>query len=159
MGICLAVKRLYSLYLAWIVNVVFVIIIAGEVIMTFDELESELVNLMSLPMKGNIQINFDEEDKIFSLSIPIFNSGLREIPLAVQKYVASLAGMSFRPHLTSYQHLESLNQVHLVQKIPFSIEGQSSLRSQLGDFWELSKTCHTMLCEMAAEEKLELFEA
>jgi hypothetical protein len=126
--------------------------------MTFDELETELLQLVSLPVKSQIQIDFNEDKKIFFLSTPIFSSGKREIPLAVQKYVFSLAGMNFRPHLTSYQYIENLNQIHLVQQLPFTSDRQSSLRGQLVEFWELSKTCHSLLCELAAEEKLELLE-
>ena len=126
--------------------------------MTFDELEVKLSKLMSLPLRSQIQVNFDEEEKTFSLSIPIFHPGNREISPAVQKYVAARKGMAFQPYLTSYQYIENLNQIHLIQKLPFTSDDLSSLRRQLADFWVLSKKCHTLLCELAAEEKLELLE-
>ncbi len=123
--------------------------------MTFDELESELVHLVSLPLKKDIRVDFDQEKEIFSLSVSIFQAGVRELPLAVQKYVSNLDGMTFRPHSTSYQIRE--NQVFLVQEFSFAVEGQFSLRKQLAEFGVLSQKCHTMLCEIAADEKLELF--
>ena len=65
--------------------------------MTLDELEVKLIELMSFPMKGKIQINVDYDKKIFTLSLPIFRCGQRKIPLSVETYVSHLQGKYFRP--------------------------------------------------------------
>src|SRR5579872_54400 len=131
MGNGLDVKLLYI----W--NVIRFVLLynSGGVIMTFDELELKLMRLMSFPLKGQIKIDFDQDKKIFSLSVPIFRSGRREVPLAVQKYVEARKGMTFEPHATSYHHAENVNQVRLVQELPFN--SHVNLRTQVVHFWDL----------------------
>ena len=152
MGNDLDVKLLYI----WNVNQFMLLYNYGGVIMTFDELELKLIHLMSFPLKSQIKVDFDQDKKIFSLSVPIFRSGRREVPFAVRKYVEARKGMTFQPHATSYHHTEDVNQVRLVQEFPFN--SHVNLRTQLVHFWDLAKTCNKMLCEIAAEEKLSLFE-
>jgi hypothetical protein len=123
--------------------------------MKFEELEYELVRLMSFPLKSQIKVDFDQEKKSFSLTVPIFQSGKREIPGSVQKYIDSRKGKVFLPHETSYNQFE--NQIQLIQQIPFEWGFQPTLRGQVIQFWEMARQCHKMLQEIAAEEKLDLF--
>ena len=124
--------------------------------MILKELEEKLASLMSLPLKSQIKVDFDQDKKSFSLTVPIFRSGKREIPPAVQKYIDARKEVVFKPHETSYRQQD--NQVDLVQNISFEWGFQSTLRDQVVDFWEMAKQCHTMLNEIAAEEKIKLFE-
>ena len=124
--------------------------------MILKELEEKLASLMSFPLKSQIKVDFDQDKKSFTLTVPIFRSGNRDIPLAVQKYIEARKEAVFKPHETLYRQLN--NQIHLVQHIPFEWGFQPTLRNQVVDFWEMAKQCHTMLNEIAAEEKIQLFE-
>jgi hypothetical protein len=119
--------------------------------MIFDEIEAKLIRLMSFPLKSQIKIDFDQGKKTFQLSIAIFRSG-RDIPLSVRNYVQARQGMAFKPHMTSFQ-IEN-ETVKIVQEIPFQREFQQTLRLQTHEFWRVAKTCHQMLMEIAAEERL-----
>jgi hypothetical protein len=119
--------------------------------MIFDELEAKLIRLMSFPLKSQIKTDFDQEKKIFQLSIAIYRSG-KEIPLSVRSYVQARQGLTFKPHSTSFQF--ELETVKLVQEIPFERGFQQTLRQQTHEFWQVAKACYQMLMEIAAEESL-----
>ena len=119
--------------------------------MLFDELESILARLVSFPLKDQIKVDFDRVNKLFRLSVPIYNYG-KSIPSSVQKYVAARNNMTFRPHRTSFQ-IDKESRVDLVQEIPFRWGFQPTLRNQVIEFSQLAKRCHQMLMEIAAEEK------
>jgi hypothetical protein len=118
--------------------------------MIFEELEAKLIRLMSFPLKNQIKIDFDRDNKTIILSVVIYRS--REIPFSVCQYVQARQGMTFRPHKTSF-HFEN-ETVKIVQEIPFARNFQQTLRQETLAFWRVAKTCHQMLMEIAAEEKL-----
>lgn len=103
--------------------------------------------LIAFPQRGQIKIDFDLKKKSFQLSVPIF-SGLSS---SVKTYVEARKGLTFKPHETSYQIEDK--KILLAQAIPFSVDFQSTLRSQVDAFWQMAKTCHRMLSEIAIEEK------
>ncbi len=118
--------------------------------MTFDELELKLIRLMSFPLKSQIKIDFDMGKQIFLLSVALYRSGT-EVPPSLRKYVQAREGMTFRPHKTSYR-LEN-EVVTLIQEVPCERGYQQTLRQQTLQFWQMAKSCHQMLMEIAAEDK------
>lgn len=111
--------------------------------------EEIVKKLLSFPQKGQIEIDFDLKTKTFRLSSPIFSS--RTMPDCIKNYVESRKGLTFKPHVTSFQL--NAGKVFLIQEIPFELKFQDSLRSQIDRFLQMSKKCNQMLSEMAVEEK------
>lgn len=106
--------------------------------------------MLSYPQRGQIKIDFDVKGQFFRLSVPIFSSR-NELPAKVKEYVDARKNSTFKPHVTSYD-LED-TKVVLVQQIPFELDFQSTLRTEIDQFWKMSRHCHKMLSEIAVEEK------
>lgn len=104
-----------------------------------------LENLLSIPQRGQIKIGFDLKKKVFRLSAPIFSS--KKLPGRIRDYVEARKNFAFKPHATSY--VLDQNTVFLVQEISFSSTGS---RGDVNQFCHLSRHCHKMLLEIAAEE-------
>jgi hypothetical protein len=119
--------------------------------MNFEELEAKLVRLMSFPIKSQIKIDFEEVKKTIFLSVAIYRSG-GDVPDSLRKYVQAREGMTFKPHKTSFQ-IEN-KTVRIVQELPLKQEYQESLRQLTHEFWDMAKSCHQMMMEIAAEENL-----
>ena len=117
--------------------------------MPLRELETIINRLVQLPLKNQMAVDFDKENKIFRLSAIIYRAPTH-IPSSLKKYVQNLQGKSFRPHKTSYK-IEDSN-VHLIQEVPFHSHCQSTLRNHTIEFWRLARRCNEMLSEIAAEE-------
>jgi hypothetical protein len=116
-----------------------------------DDIKEILNRLISTPKEREIQVDFDLEKKIFSLSIPIYSSHAT-LPRSVKEYVEARRGRSFKPHSTSFQIKEE-RRVDLVQEIPFRWGFDPGSRQEILDFLQLAKRCHRMLYEIAIEEK------
>jgi hypothetical protein len=106
--------------------------------------------MLSYPQRGQIQIDFDAKEQFFRLSVPIFSSK-KELPAKIKEYVAARKNSTFRPHKTSYDVQAA--KVVLVQHIPFALDFQSTLRTEIDQFWKMSRVCHKMLSEIAVEEQ------
>ena len=117
----------------------------------YDDIKEILNRLVSSPQRSQIQIDFNANKKIFILSIVIFSTKF-SFPSSVKEYVEAMLNHTFKPHETSFQ-MEEMGVVKLVQKIPFHWGFQPSLREQIDHFWQLAKKCHTILSEIAVEEK------
>ncbi|MGB7978231.1 MAG: hypothetical protein WCF19_03610 [Chlamydiales bacterium] len=102
--------------------------------------------LLSYPQRGQVQIDFDKERRLFRFSVPVF-SDVEGLPVEVKDYVNARKNSTFKPHVTSYR-LEG-HRVLLVQEVPFSLT--DSLRAQVDQFWQMSQHCHQMLSEIAQE--------
>lgn len=107
--------------------------------------------LLSLPLKEQLQVNFDLRKKIFRLSIPIFSSNT--FSCRVKEYVLARKSFKFKPHITSYE-IDGEN-ILLTQEIPFTLDFQSTTKKDIDQFLELSKHCKKMLTEIASEEALQ----
>ena len=116
----------------------------------FDDIKEILKNLVFAPRQDQIQIDFDSEERIFILSIPIYVAK-SSISRAVKKYVERRKNRVFKPHATSF-HLEADQEVLLIQKIPFRFGLDFGSRQEIFDFLQLAKRCHRMLYEIAFEE-------
>lgn len=112
--------------------------------------EEIIDRLVSFPQRYQIKIDFDEKQKVFRLSVPIFSSkeGLAQ---SVKNYVEARKNSTFKPHVTSFQ--TEGNEVFLKQEIPFQAGFQETLRSHADQFWQMSRKCHRMLCELFVEER------
>jgi hypothetical protein len=117
--------------------------------MPLRELETIINRLVQLPLKNQMVVDFDKEQKTFRLSAIIYRAPTN-IPLSLKKYVQNLDGMTFRPHKTSYRIEDST--VHLIQEFPFHSDCGSTLRNHTIEFWRLARYCNQMLSEIAAEE-------
>jgi hypothetical protein len=106
--------------------------------------------MLSYPQRGQIQIDFDVKGEFFRLSVPIFSSK-KELPAKIKDYVAARKDSTFRPHKTFYDLQDA--KVVLVQHIPFALDFQSTLRTEIDQFWKMSRICHKMLSEIAVEEQ------
>lgn len=104
--------------------------------------------LLAYPQRGQIQIDFDLKKKIFKLTVPIFSS--KRLPAKIKDYAMARKNFTFKPHMTSY-HVEG-EKVFLLQEIPFQLDFQSTSRSEVDQFWQLSKYCHKLLSEIAIED-------
>lgn len=116
-----------------------------------DDINEILNRLVSSPQRGQIQIDFDANKKIFILSIPIFTTRFF-LPPSIKEYVEARKNNIFKPHKTSFK-MEGPSAVHLIQEIPFHWGFQPGLREQIDQFLQLSKRCHHILSEIAIEEK------
>lgn len=111
-----------------------------------------LNRLISLPLRSQVQVDFDLKKKVFFLKVPIFTS-LGSLPTSVKEYVEARKDHFFKPHATSFQ-CEGESKVKLVQQLPFQWGFQpAGLRGQIAQFWRLAKYCHQLLMELAIEEK------
>jgi len=116
-----------------------------------EDIKEILNRLISTPQRSQIQIDFDAGKKIFILSIPIFSTRF-SLPSSIKEYVEVRKNNVFKPHKTFFQ-IEGTKVVHLVQEIPFHWGFQPSFREQIDQFWQLAKHCHSILSEIAIEEK------
>ena len=102
-------------------------------------------------MKNQIHVNFDKNGKFFILTSTIFSSFNTCIPLSIRNFVEDREDKEFLPNVTSF-HLEKGSKVKLVQKIPFHLNPQVSLRRQICQFSDLAQYSSHMLQEIANEE-------
>jgi hypothetical protein len=116
-----------------------------------EDIKDILNHLIAAPKESQIQIDFDLDKRIFSLSIPIFLAKTA-LPRSIQKYVEARLGRCFKPHATFFQ-IEKERRVLLVQEIPFKWGFDPGTRQEILDFLQLAKRCHRMLYEIALEEK------
>jgi hypothetical protein len=111
--------------------------------------EEIIKRLLCYPQRGQIQIDFDVKKQKFRLSVPIFSSK-GEIPKGIKEYALKRKNLTFKPYVTFYELKE--NRVLLIQEIPFSLDFQTTLRSEIDAFWKMSRECHKMLSEIGVEE-------
>lgn len=116
-----------------------------------DHIKEILNHLIASPKESQIQIDFDLDKKIFSLSVSIYSSQ-NALPHSIKEYVEARKGRCFKPHSTSFQ-IEKENLVKLVQEIPFKWGFDPGIRKEILDFLQLAKRCHRLLYEIALEEK------
>ncbi|MDP1608315.1 MAG: hypothetical protein Q8L98_03250 [Chlamydiales bacterium] len=104
-------------------------------------------------LKSQITISSDRATKKVSLSLPIF-APFGPMPAIISEYVSKRQGHRFTPHSTYFT--ENDGKIFLIQEIPFQQE--DSLRRQAATFWTMAERCHTMLKEIALEEKSKYME-
>jgi len=112
--------------------------------------EEIIDRLISFPQRCQIKIDFDENQRVFRLTVPIFSSktGLAQ---SIKNYVEARKNSTFTPHVTSFQC--EANEVYLKQEIPFDDGFQDTLRGHADQFWQMSRKCHRMFCELSVEEE------
>lgn len=111
----------------------------------FDEITDRI---SELPFSGALEVDIDEDKKIFCLSMPIYSGSA--LPKEVKKYVDRRAGCAFRPHKTFFGWKRG--DVVLSQEVPFGEARES--RHMVRQFLELAKGCRKMMVGMAVESHL-----
>src|SRR6187431_2142028 len=102
-----------------------------------EDIKDILNHLIASPKESQIQIDFDLDKRIFSLSIPIFLAKTA-LPRSIKEYVEVRKGRSFKPHATFF-HIERERAVLLVQQIPFKWGFDPGSRQEILDFLQLAK--------------------
>jgi len=114
-----------------------------------SEFEAMIQKLISLPLRGQIEIDFNAKEKHFQVLAPIFKSK-KSMPQSVKEYVVARKGHIFKPHATFFQ-MDGEERVLLIQQIPFSFS--PALREEVDHFWQIARHMHRILSEIAIEEK------
>lgn len=124
--------------------------------MSFKNLENVLLRLFSMPLKDQVEVEVDHQEKILILSVPIYRAN-GELSPSIRSYVEKRRGLIFLPHATSFDCIEP-DQVILTQKVPFEAEIPTTTRDQFIAFWKMAKGCHEMLVEIRVEEMVSEFQ-
>jgi len=114
----------------------------------FEELETILNRLGSLPLRYQTKVDFDRDKQTIRLSSVVYQA-FSNVPPHLASYVKARDGVHFRPYQTSYELKGPA--IHLVQEFPCPRGNQRTMRKHVGEFRRLAKYCRDLFDDIAKD--------